>query len=72
MDWLYDKLFVQPLLWFARVDKHDFIDLVYSGIARLSELLYEAVRTTETGRVRWYAAAIVLGAVVFAAVVLLL
>jgi NADH-quinone oxidoreductase subunit L len=72
MDWLYDKLFVQPLLWFARVDKHDFIDLVYSGIAGLSEFLYEAVRTTETGRLRWYAAAIVLGAVVFAAVVLLL
>jgi NADH-quinone oxidoreductase subunit L len=72
MDWLYDKLFVQPLLWFVRVDKNDFIDLLYTGIARLSEFLYGAVRSTETGRVRWYAAGIVIGAVVFAAVVLLL
>jgi NADH-quinone oxidoreductase subunit L len=72
MDWLYDKLFVQPLLWFARVDKGDFIDLLYTGLARLSELLYGAVRTTETGRVRWYAAGIVLGSVVFAAIVLFL
>ena len=72
MDWLYDKLFVQPILWFARVDKQDFIDLLYTGIARLSELFYRAVRTTETGRVRWYAAGIVFGSVVFAAIVLLL
>jgi len=72
MDWLYDKLFVQPILWFARVDKQDFIDLFYTGIARLSELLYRAVRTTETGRVRWYAAGIVFGSVVFAAIVLFL
>jgi NADH-quinone oxidoreductase subunit L len=72
MDWLYDKLFVQPVLWFARVDKQDFIDLLYTGIARLSELFYRAVRTTETGRVRWYAAGIVFGSVVFAAIVLFL
>jgi NADH-quinone oxidoreductase subunit L len=72
MDWLYDKLFVQPVLWFARVDKQDFIDLLYTGIARLSELFYRAVRTTETGRVRWYAAGIVFGSLVFAAIVLFL
>jgi NADH-quinone oxidoreductase subunit L len=72
MDWLYDKLFVQPLLWFARVDKGDLIDLFYTGLARLSELLYGVVRRTETGRVRWYAAGIVLGSVVFAAIVLFL
>jgi NADH-quinone oxidoreductase subunit L len=72
MDWLYDKLFVQPVLWFARVDKQDFIDLLYTGIARLSELFYRAVRTTETGRVRWYAAGIVFGSAVFAAIVLFL
>jgi NADH-quinone oxidoreductase subunit L len=72
MDWLYDTLFVQPILWFARVGKQDFIDLLYTGIARLSAIFYRAVRTTETGRVRWYAAGIVFGSVVFAAIVLFL
>ena len=32
-DWLYDVVFVQPLIWFATVDKRDGIDRVYDGLA---------------------------------------
>ena len=72
MDWFYDKLFVQPVLWFARVDKGDVVDRLYDGIAYLSKLFYRGLRTTQTGQVRWYAAAILMGAVVYVAIVLFL
>jgi NADH-quinone oxidoreductase subunit L len=72
MDWLYDRLFVQPLVWFARVDKGDFIDGFYTGVARLNELAWRVLRRTETGRLRWYAAGIAAGSIVFIAVVLFL
>jgi NADH-quinone oxidoreductase subunit M len=58
MDWLYERLFVQPLVWFARVDKGDFIDGFYTGVARLNEFAWRVLRRTETGRLRWYAAGI--------------
>lgn len=71
MDWLYDHLFVRPIVWFAEVDKGDFVDGFYNGCAAVSRELYRALSSTETGRVRWYAAGIVLGSVVFVAIVLL-
>ncbi|MGB9119196.1 MAG: NADH-quinone oxidoreductase subunit L [Candidatus Angelobacter sp.] len=71
-DWCYDKLFVQPVLWFARVDKKDGVDAFYNGVGDLNELLYRGLRLTENGRVRWYAAAIAAGTVVFVAIALFL
>jgi NADH-quinone oxidoreductase subunit L len=66
-DWLYDKIFVQPILWVAQVNKNDFIDAIYTGIARLTEAMYRSLRLTQTGLVRWYAASIAIGSVVFLA-----
>jgi len=71
-DWLYDRLLVQPFLWLARVDKGDFVDLFYGGVARLSQILHLALSETQTGRVRWYAAAIGLGAIITIGIVVLL
>ena len=71
-DWCYDKLFVQPVLWFARIDKGDVVDAFYNGIAALNELLYRGLSLTENGRVRWYAAGIAAGTVVFVAIALFL
>jgi NADH-quinone oxidoreductase subunit L len=72
MDWLYDKLFVQPILWFSRVNKSDFIDAFYRATAYMARLIWAVLRTTETGRVRWYAAGLVLGSVIFFAIALFL
>jgi len=71
-DWCYDKLFVQPVLWFAWIDKGDVVDAFYNGIAYLNELLYRGLSLTENGRVRWYAAGIAAGTVVLVAIVLFL
>jgi len=68
-DWLYDNLFVQPFLWVAQVNKGDFIDAFYTGIARLTEAMYRALQLTQTGVVRWYAAGLALGSAVFLAFV---
>jgi NADH-quinone oxidoreductase subunit L len=70
MDWLYDHLFVRPIIWFAQVDRNDFMDTFYTGVARVNELSWRALRKTENGRVRWYAAGITTGTVVFLAIVL--
>jgi NADH-quinone oxidoreductase subunit L len=71
-DFAYDKLFVAPVVWFARVDKRDIIDKFYDGLAALSRACYRALSATESGRLRWYAASIVGGTVVFVFIVLLL
>jgi NADH-quinone oxidoreductase subunit L len=70
MDWLYDRIFVRPVIWIANFDRNDFIDGFYKGIAVLSELAWGALRSTENGRARWYAAWITAGTVIFVAIVL--
>ena len=53
-DWIYDKAFVQPFIWATQFSKSDFVDALYTGIARLAELSYRGLSSTETGRVRRY------------------
>jgi NADH-quinone oxidoreductase subunit L len=71
-DWVYDKVFVQPFLWAARVNKDDVVDLVFDGIALLNQMAYELLSRTQTGNVRGYAAGIAIGAAVIIAIVVLL
>lgn len=68
-DWLYDTILVQPFLWVAHINKHDVIDACYTGLARLTEALYRALKLTHTGLVRWYAAGLAVGSVLFLAIV---
>ncbi len=70
-DWMYDKVFVQPFIWATQINKGDFVDAFYTGIAWLTQVFYRGLSDTETGRVRWYAASVAAGSVVFIAVVLL-
>jgi NADH-quinone oxidoreductase subunit L len=68
-DWIYDKVFVRPFIWASEINKSDFVDRFYSGIAWLAQLFYRGLSGTETGRVRWYAAGMAAGSVLFLAVV---
>ncbi|HTU33358.1 MAG TPA: NADH-quinone oxidoreductase subunit L [Candidatus Acidoferrum sp.] len=72
MDWLYDCVFVRPVQWFARVDKNDFVDSFYDGVAAISRSCWRGLHVTENGRVRWYAASIAIGTVVFIILVIFL
>jgi NADH-quinone oxidoreductase subunit L len=71
-DWLYDHLFVRPVVWFAAVDKHDAIDRIYDGLAWTSRAGWRALSETQTGRMRWYAAGLTVGALVITTIVIFL
>jgi NADH-quinone oxidoreductase subunit L len=71
-DWIYDKVFVQPFVWVTNVNKNDFVDAFYTGIAHLTDLCYRGLSSTQTGRVRWYVTGMAAGSVLFIAMVLYL
>jgi NADH-quinone oxidoreductase subunit L len=68
MDWLYDHLFVRPVVLLAQVTRGDFIDSFFDGVSRLAALAWRGLSLTENGRLRWYAAGIAAGAVIFMAI----
>ncbi len=70
-DAMYDRLFVRPFMWLVRINKQDFIDSGYTGIAALNRMLSILLCKTQTGNIRWYAMGMVVGAVVFLGIVLL-
>ena len=71
-DALYERLFIGPFLWLTRVTKGDVIDSAYNGIGSLNRSLNEILSRTQNGNIRWYAAGIAFGAVVFLGIVVLL
>ncbi|MFN2218489.1 MAG: NADH-quinone oxidoreductase subunit L [Anaerolineae bacterium] len=71
-DWLDNEFIVRPFVWLARLDKDDVIDLFYDGVAWVTRGFYHALSYTQTGGVRLYAAAIALGAIFVAALVVFL
>ncbi len=62
-DWVYDRLLVRPYVWIARVNRRDVVDRVVDGVANVAVGLNRGLAATQTGRVRWYAAGVVFGAV---------
>lgn len=62
-DWFYQKLLINPFMWFVRVNKKDVVDSLYWLIAWVTRLLHRLLSLTQTGRVQWYAAGIALGVV---------
>ena len=68
-DWLYDRLLVRPLMWFASVNIRDGIDLAILAIPAALRVLNDVLVRTETGRIRWYAAGMAAGAVLVVAMV---
>ncbi len=70
-DWFYDRVFVRPVLWFAQINRHDAIDSIYDGLASAAASSWRLLSETESGLVRWYAAGIAAGSVVYLVIVLL-
>ncbi|MDD3355384.1 MAG: NADH-quinone oxidoreductase subunit L [Dysgonamonadaceae bacterium] len=62
-DEFYDKVFVQPYIFLARINKNDFIDLFYTEISNLMIRLNDWALLTQTGRLRWYLALITVGVI---------
>ena len=71
-DRLYDACIVKPLVWAAQRGRDDFIDLVYQGLAAGSARLHRLMSASQSGRIRRYAMAIALGAVIIIGIMVLL
>jgi NADH-quinone oxidoreductase subunit L len=69
-DWLYDRAFVRPYVFLARLDRGDVVDLLYAGLAALAAGLHRGLAWTQTGRVRNYATGLLLGALLVVAMLL--
>ena len=63
-DWVYDRLFVKPFVWVARVNKSDAVDVVFRITAAIARGLHHVGALTQTGRLRWYAANMAIGLIV--------
>ena len=68
-DWVYDRLFVRPFVWAAKINRDDFVDTVIGAIPASLRGASIAVAATQTGGLRWYAAVAGAGLCVLIAVV---
>ena len=71
-DKVYDSLVVEPYTWMAQVNKDDVLDAISRGTARSARRAHRLLSQTQTGHVRWYAASIAAGAVIFIALAVFL
>ena len=71
-DWLYDHLLVRPYAWLAQANRDDVVDRFFDGVAWLGAYAHRLLSLTQSGRVRWYAAGIAIGAVILIVMVVLL
>ncbi len=71
-DWLYDRLFVKPAIFLAYINRNDFIDLFYNGIAAVTSFIHKLLSKTQTGRLRWYAMGIAVGAILTITIIVFL
>lgn len=64
-DWLYDKGVVQPYLFVASLHRTDWLNSLVNLLPASASGLNAALVTTQSGRLRWYAATVFGGAAVF-------
>ena len=64
MDWLYDRLFVFPFMWLARINARDIIDLFYGLVVDINQTAHRMIVRTQTGSLRWYALSLAAGLLV--------
>ena len=64
MDWLYDRLFVFPFMWLARINAKDIVDQFYGLVVEINRTAHSMIARTQTGQLRWYALSIATGLVV--------
>lgn len=62
-DTLYEWVAVKPVVWLARVNKNDIIDMLSAGIANFHVWLHQVFIQTQTGRIRMYSMGIAIGIV---------
>jgi NADH-quinone oxidoreductase subunit L len=72
MDWLYNKVIVNPYVSLAQFNKNDVIDSFYNGTARVVRFCHDIMSETQTGQLRWYAISVAYGLLVLVTIGVLL
>ncbi len=62
-DHLYNTIIIKPYVYLCRVNKHDALDKIYSGMVGVAEFFHRLLAWTQSGIMRWYIMGIVIGAV---------
>jgi NADH-quinone oxidoreductase subunit L len=70
-DWMADRLFARPYAAVGRFLKEDFFDRFFFWIGALNTAIARALGALQNGYVRWYAAGIVVGAILLIATAVL-
>ncbi len=70
-DWLYERLFVIPVTWFAHLARNDLVEPVVKGIAGANVAAWRALSATQNGLLRLYIAVAGAGLAVIVALVML-
>jgi len=60
-DRAYHGLFVEPYNWIARVNREDFVDRLYAGVAEAARAVHAGLSRSQTGRLRWYGTVLAAG-----------
>ncbi|MFI3154951.1 MAG: NADH-quinone oxidoreductase subunit L [Methylococcaceae bacterium] len=68
MNAFYDACIVHPFKTFAKLNKNDAVDDVYTTLALFSQWAYLMAGASQTGRIRWYASSMAIGAVLIIAI----
>ena len=63
-DRLYYAMLVQPFVYLAKANARDVADWFFAALAEIVRLLHSLCSAAQTGRVRWYAAGLALGALI--------
>ncbi len=71
-DWMYDRLFVFPVVYFSNINKSDIFDQLNKGIAWGNRVANRIFVASQNGKIRWYAFGIVFGAAVTLTIVVFL
>jgi NADH-quinone oxidoreductase subunit L len=70
-DWVYDNLIVGTYVLVARANRDDAFDLPVKAIAQINRGGNIVLSWTESGRLRWYATSVALGAVIAVGIVVI-
>ena len=71
-DRFYDAVIVRPFVWLASFQREDFMAVVWRAVGGLADGGATGLSRMQTGRLRFYMAGIVLGAIITVALVVLL
>jgi NADH-quinone oxidoreductase subunit L len=63
-DALYEVCFARPLVFLCRINRNDASIAYVGAISRVANALHFLLSKTQTGRVRWYAAGVGIGAII--------